>query len=71
MGNIVISDELFMYIFQIHKMPRMVKVIIAMLLIDVIDFAALFFSSVMEGNRGSVKICCSGVLCGLGAASVL
>ena len=37
---------------------------------DIIDFALTSCSSVIDGNGGTVKMCCSSVVCGW-AASVL
>ena len=59
-----------MHFFQIH-IKMTVKAKMAIMVVAVIDFAVLSCSSLINGSGGNMKVCCSGVVNGWVAASVL
>ena len=67
-----ISDELYLHFCRMHmKMIRMVKVTMTMMVIAIIVLTVLSCSSLIDGNGGSIKVCCSVVVHGWATASVL
>ena len=70
--HIAINDELYLFSFQMHtKKPKTVKVTMAVIVIAVIDLALPPCPSVTNGSGGNIKICCSGMVHGWIAASLL
>ena len=67
----LIKDELYLYFFNVHiTMPRIEKVTMVLTVSDVIDLSLPLCSSVIDCSGGSVKICCSDILCGWAASAL-
>ena len=53
----VISDELYLHFFQMHRnLPEVVADMMVKMMIAIMDFAVLSCSSLMVGSGGDVKV---------------